>query len=126
MRRLSIRGAIAAGLVLTLCGERALAVLTNPINNGAITIKLVSTGSINTATAGEPLDLSQPVGDANRLFVATHGGQIRLIKNGALVSTAFADIKASLTGLGITLQGGSGSDERGLIGLAFHPDFNVA
>jgi len=103
----------------------ALAVLTNPINNGTITIKLVSTGSINTATAGEPLDLSQPVGDASRLFVATHNGQIRLIKNGALISTAFADIKAALTAGGITLQGGAGSDERGLVGLAFHPDFNV-
>src|SRR3954471_17056470 len=105
MRRLPMRGGIAAGLVLLLCQERAGAVPTNPINNGAITVKLVSTGSINTATAGGPLDLAQPVGDANRLFVATHGGQIRLIKNGALASSAFADIKAALSASGIALQG---------------------
>ena len=51
-------------------------------------------------------------GMPTRLFVATHGGQIRLIKNGSLVSTPFASLNSALS-----LVGGSGSDERGLIGL---------
>jgi glucose/arabinose dehydrogenase len=110
-------------LVLLLCAGRVGAV-TNPINNGTITIKLTSVGSINTATAGEPLDLAQPINDTangTRLFVATHGGQIRLIKNGSLLSTPFASLNSALS-----LVGGSGSDERGLIGLAFHPDFDTS
>src|SRR5207247_9779443 len=60
------------------------------------------------------------------LFLATYGGQIRLIKNGSLVSTPYADGKSAVSSLGITLQGGSGGEERGLIGLAFHPDFDAS
>src|SRR4051812_15712185 len=119
-------GACAAVAVLLLSGGRARAVVTNPITAGSITIKLLSVGSLNTATAAEPLDLSQPIGDPNRMFIATHGGQIRLFKNGALLATPYIDVKSSLTAAGITLQGGSASDERGLIGLTFHPDFNLA
>src|SRR4051812_29923427 len=94
MLRLSIRHALATLLAAIGFGPAANA-LTSPINNGSIAVKLISVGSINTTTAGEPLDLAQPIGDAgngNRLFVATHGGQIRLIKNGSLVSTPFADL----------------------------------
>src|SRR5690242_3588874 len=86
-------------VLLALCAGRTSA-LTNPIVNGNITIKLTSVGSINPGTAGEPLDLAQPINDTangTRLFVATHGGQIRLIKNGSLVSTPFASLNSVLS-----------------------------
>ncbi len=53
-------------------------------------------------------------GDASgRLFVAEQGGTIRIVLNGRIVEPAFLDISDRLT------SGG----ERGLLGVAFHPDF---
>jgi glucose/arabinose dehydrogenase len=46
-----------------------------------------------------------------RLFVAEQGGRLRVIKNGALLSTPFVTLTVSSTG------------ERGLLGIAFDPSF---
>ena len=46
-----------------------------------------------------------------RIFVAQQGGAIRVIKNGALLPTPFATVTVDSSG------------ERGLIGIALHPDF---
>jgi len=46
-----------------------------------------------------------------RLFVAQQGGQLRVIKNGGLLSTPFVSLTVSSSG------------ERGLLGVAFDPDF---
>ena len=58
-----------------------------------------------------------PSGDG-RLFVVEQTGQIRIVKDNALVSTPFLDLSARL----VTLS--PDYDERGLLGLAFHPGFN--
>ena len=59
--------------------------------------------------------LSQPATFAQapdgRIFVCEKGGRLRVIKNGALLPTPFHQFTVDNTG------------ERGLIGLAFHPDF---
>jgi glucose/arabinose dehydrogenase len=53
-------------------------------------------------------------GDAsNRLFVVEQGGVIRIFENGRLLATPFLDIRAKVEAGG----------ERGLLGLAFHPNF---
>lgn len=59
-----------------------------------------------------PLALTTPNGDA-RLFIVEQIGRIRVVKNGALLTDPYLDIQSKLT------SGG----ERGLLGLAFHPDF---
>src|SRR4051794_13391414 len=46
-----------------------------------------------------------------RLFVAEQGGRLRVIKNGALLSTPFVTVTVSSAG------------ERGLLGVAFDPNF---
>src|SRR5262249_7346360 len=46
-----------------------------------------------------------------RLFVCLQGGQVRVIQNGVLLATPF---------LSVTVDSGG---ERGLLGLAFDPDF---
>lgn len=59
-----------------------------------------------------------PGDSMERLFIATQVGEIFYIRNG-LVET-FLDIRPQVIKLGAS---GSGYDERGLIGLAFHPAF---
>ncbi len=55
---------------------------------------------------------------AEKLFIATQVGEIYYTKNGVLET--FLDIRPQVLKLG----GSGGYDERGLIGLAFHPQFN--
>jgi hypothetical protein len=53
-----------------------------------------------------------------RLFIATQVGEIFYIRNGSLQT--FLDIRPRIINLGVS---SGGFDERGLIGLAFHPGF---
>lgn len=68
-------------------------------------------------------DLEAPVGMAvandgtNRLFVIEQKGAIRIIKNGALTSSPFRDITS------IVDHGSNTYSEKGLLGLAFHPQY---
>lgn len=68
-------------------------------------------------------DLSAPVflthaGDGSgRLFIIDQIGLIRIVENGVLLPTPFLDIRPVM----VTLN--AGFDERGLLGLAFHPDY---
>jgi len=58
-------------------------------------------------------------GDATEsLFIATQVGEIFFIRNGVI--RTFLDIRQRIIKLGVF---GGGYDERGLLGLAFHPEF---
>ena len=62
-----------------------------------------------------PVFIASPPGDPARLFVLEQiTGRIMLIKNGVKVATPFLDIGARVSDSG---------GERGLLGLAFHPDY---
>jgi hypothetical protein len=52
------------------------------------------------------------------LFIATQVGEIFYIKNGSL--RTFLDLRPQIIKLGVTR---GGYDERGMLGLAFHPEF---
>jgi glucose/arabinose dehydrogenase len=73
----------------------------------ALTTVRVATG------LASPVDLQTAPGDRARLFVVEQPGRIRILRGGALVPTPFLDI---------TDRVGSGG-ERGLLGLAFHPQY---
>jgi len=60
-----------------------------------------------------PLAVVNAHDGSGRLFIAEQGGQIRIVRDGALVARPFLDIADRIT------SGG----ERGLLGLAFHPRF---
>ncbi|HKS98367.1 MAG TPA: PA14 domain-containing protein [Rugosimonospora sp.] len=49
-----------------------------------------------------------------RIFILERTGKIKIVKNGQLLPTPFADLPSEATG------------DRGLIGIAFDPDFGVA
>lgn len=64
-----------------------------------------------------------PGDSIERLFIATQVGEIFYIGNGVI--RTFLDIRPRIIKLGNSELGvsGSGYDERGLLGLAFHPQF---
>jgi len=61
-----------------------------------------------------PVHITAASLDPNRLFVIEQLGRIRIVKNGALLPTPFLDIEGKVD---------SNGNEQGLLGLAFHPDF---
>ncbi|MES2709701.1 MAG: PQQ-dependent sugar dehydrogenase [Verrucomicrobiota bacterium] len=62
-----------------------------------------------------------PSGDGSgRLFIAEQTGKIRIFKNGMLLPGNFLDLSAAMVPLP------AGYDERGLLGLAFHPGYATA
>ena len=60
-----------------------------------------------------PVDVTHAGDGSGRLFVAEQAGRIRVIRHDALVSRPFLDITERI----------SSGGERGLLGLAFHPDY---
>ncbi|AUX20403.1 hypothetical protein SOCEGT47_008720 [Sorangium cellulosum] len=64
-----------------------------------------------------PLFVTSEPDDPSRLYVVEQDGTIRLIKDGVLQSAAFLDISEVVRGW--EYEG----DERGLLGLAFHPEY---
>src|ERR1700682_3335723 len=65
-----------------------------------------------TTGLSSPVFLTQPLNDG-RIFVVEQAGAIRVIKKGAVPRTACLDITATV------LSG----DERGLLSVAFHPQY---
>ena len=64
-----------------------------------------------------PLVVVESPDNSNRLFIVDQSGFIYINKDGATMSQPFLDISSKL----ITRDGPQ--DERGLLGLAFHPRF---
>jgi hypothetical protein len=71
-----------------------------------------------TSGLNRPLWVGQAPGDFDRLFIGEQGGKIRIFKNGSLNGTPFLDVGPG--GLG---KASAGSGERGLLGIAFHPNY---
>jgi glucose/arabinose dehydrogenase len=63
-----------------------------------------------------PLYVTSPPGDPSRLFVVERGGRVRVVRNGTVLSTPFIDVSDE------TSTGG----ERGLLSIAFAPDYAVS
>jgi glucose/arabinose dehydrogenase len=89
---------------------------------GLVTIAFACAGGVASAQLRAPVFVSgfnapvafvQDPADATTQYVVEQAGRIRVVRNGQLVSTPFLDVS------GITLSGG----ERGLLGLAFPPDY---
>jgi glucose/arabinose dehydrogenase len=66
-----------------------------------------------------PLYLTSAVDGSGRIFVMTQPGQIWIIRDGLIFEQPFLDISEEVT----ATSGSGGYGERGLLGLAFHPDY---
>lgn len=87
------------------------------IPKGTISVGLNPIANISSGDYG----ISAP-GDPNRLFVVEQKGQILILENGSILPTPALDIQSLVAPPLVTT---SVNDERGLLGLAFHPGYNT-
>jgi len=86
------------------------------IQNGSIAIQLQA---VATGMAAPDYGINPP-GDKSRLFVLEQNGLIRVLQNGVLMPTPALDIQ---TRVQPPLAANNPNDERGLLGIAFHPGY---
>ncbi|MCE7876625.1 MAG: hypothetical protein DYH14_04685 [Betaproteobacteria bacterium PRO3] len=65
------------------------------------------------AGLASPIDITHAGDGSGRLFIAQRDGIVRILRDGALAASPFIDLRA------VVIAG----DERGLLGIAFHPRF---
>ena len=95
-------------ILTTFLGAGALLLaLETPVGAQALTVELVDSGF------SSPLLVTSPPNDFDRLFVVEQSGRIKIIKNGATNATPFLNIASLVSCCG----------EQGLLGMAFHPDY---
>jgi glucose/arabinose dehydrogenase len=98
-------------LALTASGLARVAAGAFP----TIALEPVSVGQIVA-----PVGIANAADGTNRLFVLDQRGKINIIQNGSLLGTPFIDLGPRL------VAERANFDERGLLGLAFHPNFGLA
>jgi glucose/arabinose dehydrogenase len=90
---------------------------TPEVTNGAFSLFLLP---VATNMAAPDYGISPP-GDTHRLFVVEQNGLLRIIQDGTLLPGAALDITNRVQP---PLVASNPTDERGFLGLAFHPGFN--
>ncbi len=110
--------------VRVLAGTLALAMAANadfvpaiPKGDIALQLKPLATG------LGAPDYAISPPGDTGRLFLLEQKGLILIFQNGAVLPTPALDMQSLVTP---PTNVASANEERGLLGLAFHPGFSNA
>jgi glucose/arabinose dehydrogenase len=97
---------LSAALVAVLACSSAVAP-PPPAPPGTPALQLV------TAALSAPVFVTAPPGDTLRLFVVEQGGRVRVIRRDTLLATPFLDLSGKI----------SSGGERGLLSLAFHPQY---
>src|SRR5688500_17116338 len=112
-RMLSVRAALAIVLLASpVLADHILPAI--PRGDIAISLNPIATGM------AAPDYAINPPGDTERLFVVEQNGLLRLIQNGALQPGAALDLQ---TRVQPPLVASNANDERGFLGLAFHPGY---
>ena len=108
---------VLGGVLALAAGANGATDVLPAIPKGSVAIKL---RTVATGLAAPDYAISPP-GDTGRLFVLEQKGLILILQSGSLLATPALDIQSLVTPpLVIT----NANDERGLLGLAFHPGFN--
>jgi glucose/arabinose dehydrogenase/plastocyanin len=106
-----------AGLVVTSAPVNIIIARYTPeTTNGLFSLFLLPVATNMSA----PLYGISPPGDTHRLFVLEQKGLVRIIQDGVLLPGAALDIQSNVSP---PLNAANANDERGLLGLAFHPGF---
>jgi glucose/arabinose dehydrogenase len=105
------------GFTMATTGLPALAQdVLPPIPKGSIAIHLET---VATGLSAPDYGIAPP-GDTSRLFVVDQGGLLRVVQNGTMLPGASLDIRSRVQP---PLNAANANDERGFLGLAFHPGF---
>jgi glucose/arabinose dehydrogenase len=80
-----------------------------------LALEVISNGELTA-----PVSMSHAGDGSGRLFICDQKGKVRIIQNGMLLPTPFLDLTAKVVALTPAY------DERGLLGLAFHPNYSAA
>lgn len=84
-------------------------------SDGSVVVRLATV--MVASGLNKPVCLTSPAGDTSRLYIVEQQtGRIRIIKNGALLTSPFLDIGARIKATG---------SEQGLLSLVFHPDYQT-
>jgi len=82
------------------------------------TLPILQAKAIVSAGLSQPILVTHtPNGAADRLFVVERTGKIRIVDKGTLLTKPFLDIASKV------VAGTANGDERGFLGLAFHPNY---
>jgi hypothetical protein len=113
----------AAIAVLALCSSTIADHILPPIEKGDIAVRLRPV-AVNMAA---PLYGINPPGDTDRLFVLEQNGLVRVLINDELQAGSALNLQSRVQmapfGTG-PMNPTNPNDERGLLGLAFHPGFS--
>ena len=113
MQDLSLRLCATVGIALTL-----VVLMSPPVMAGAESVPTQSPSfhlaPLVTAGLERPLFLTHAGDASRRLFVVEQPGAIRIIEQGVLRKAPFLDLRDRVL---------TDDPERGLLGLAFHPDY---
>ena len=104
----------ALSLLLSGCGGGVTGTVSNPPPPPPGPPPMLALSSFVTGLSA-PVGFEAPGDGTNRLFVIEQGGAIRIIQNGSLLATPFLDITSKV----------ESGNEKGLLGLAFHPSFTA-
>jgi len=106
-----LESALVAALLVLAAAPANAAILEG---NLSIALEPVASGLIS------PVFLTHAGDGSGRLFVVDQAGPIRIIDaGGVLLPTPFLDLSAEIPVLN------TGFDERGVLGMAFHPDYEI-
>jgi glucose/arabinose dehydrogenase len=85
-----------------------------PPSNSTPDLQLVTDGLVS------PVALAEPPDNSNRLFIVDQTGKVWIVgSDGKKLATPFIDMASKMVAIS------PGYDERGLLGLAFHPQFKT-
>ena len=109
---------LSALMLSSLMTAAEAAPLLPAIQPGNIAIGLQT---IATGLGAPDYAISAP-GEAGRLYVVEQNGLLRVIENNVLKAAPALDLRSRVSP---PLNPANPNDERGFLGLAFHPDFST-
>jgi glucose/arabinose dehydrogenase/plastocyanin len=105
-------GATSAVISITVTSTPIANPIAARIPKGNITIELQTVADGLAA----PIGMAVPDDNSGRMFVYDQAGRAWVVTGGGMLATPLLDLRSRLVQLGVY-------DERGLLGLAAHPDF---
>ncbi len=104
------------GVQLTLAGDREVVVSGRPPSGEDFDASKIRISFSRVARSlSKPVFVTHAGDGSGRLFIVEQGGRIKILRNGSVLATPFLNISSKV----------SKGSEQGLLGLAFHPNYET-